>query len=117
ALFCLYITPLSYFFYKLFCFFNHYADDTQLYISFSSSDSVSNLNTLSSTLDSVYTWLSSNRLSVNSFKTEDLLAACRQSPAMVKTCFFFNIYIYFMEIFLHLLINVVILVLFLIVIF
>src|SRR5207244_9611701 len=42
-----------------------YADDTQLYISFSSSDSVSNLNTLFSTLDSVHAWLSSNRLSVN----------------------------------------------------
>ena len=37
------------------------ADDTQLYISFSSSDSVSNLNTSSSTLDSVYNNLYSLR--------------------------------------------------------
>src|SRR2546426_1075611 len=72
-LFCLYTTPLSYIFTNSSVSFHLYPDDTQLYISFSSSDSVSNLNTLSSTLDSVYTWLSSNRLSVNPSKTEYLL--------------------------------------------
>src|SRR5207244_10995641 len=56
-LFCLYTTPISYIFANSSVSFHLYADDTQLYISFSSSDSVSNLNTLSSTLDSVYTCL------------------------------------------------------------
>src|SRR5207245_6067925 len=72
-LFCLSTTPLSYIFTNSSVSFHLYTDDTQLYISFSSSDSVSNLSTLSSTLDSVYTWLSSNRLSVNPSKTEYLI--------------------------------------------
>src|SRR6476469_4657778 len=46
-----------------------YADDTQLYISFSSSDSLTSLSLLSTTLDSVYSWLVSNCLSVNPSKT------------------------------------------------
>src|SRR6476469_3503706 len=50
-----------------------YADDTQLYISFSSSDSLTSLSLLSTTLDAVYSWLVSNRLSVNPSKTEYLL--------------------------------------------
>ena len=53
--------------------FHLYADDTQLYISFSSSDSAYSLTLLSSTLDKVYLWLTSNRLSVNPQKTEYLL--------------------------------------------
>ena len=80
-LFCLYTTPLSYIFTNPSVPFHLYADDTQLYISFSSSDSVSKLNTLSSTLDSVYTWLSSNHLSVNPSKTEYLLLG--KSPTTV----------------------------------
>ena len=43
--------------------FHLYADDTQLYISFSSCDSISSLATLTSTLDSVYSWLTLNRRS------------------------------------------------------
>src|SRR5207245_8255370 len=65
--------------------------DTHLYISFSSSDSVSNLNTLSSTLDSVYTWLSSNRLSVNPSKTEYLLLGNpQQRSKLVSSSIFFR---------------------------
>src|SRR3989442_6169726 len=46
-----------------------YADDTQLYISFASSDSSLALASLSHALDSVYSWLTLNRLSVNPNKT------------------------------------------------
>src|SRR5207244_686283 len=90
-LFCLYTTPHSYIFTNSSVSFHLYADDTQLYISFSSSDSVSNLNTLSSTLDSVYTWLSSNRLSVNPSKTEYLLLGNpQQRSKLVSSSIFFR---------------------------
>ena len=77
-LFCLYttlpshmpsITALSYHF---------YADDTQLYISFNSPDSATSLANLSSALDSVHAWLTSNRLSVNLSKTEFLIIGTPQ---------------------------------------
>ena len=72
-LFTLYTTPLSYLFDNKPIGFHFYADDTQLYISFSSVDSASSLSLLSSTLDSVYDWLHSNRFTVNPSKTEYLL--------------------------------------------
>ena len=50
----------------------------KLYISFSSSDSAYNLTVLSSTLDSVYSWFTINRLSVNPSKTEFLLVGTPQ---------------------------------------
>ena len=53
--------------------FHFYADDTQLYISFSSVDSTLSLAKLSTALDNVYSWFCSNRLSVNPSKTEYLL--------------------------------------------
>ena len=56
-LFCLYTSPLSHIFSNSPVSYHLYADDTQLYISFSSSDSAYNLTVLfSSTLDSVYSW-------------------------------------------------------------
>src|SRR5207245_3968055 len=91
-LFCLYTTPLSYIFTNYSVSFHLYADDTQLYICFSSSDSVSNLNTLSSTLDAVYTWLSSNCLSVNPSKTEYLLLGNpQQRSKLVSSSIFFRV--------------------------
>ena len=72
-LFTLYTTPLSYIFTDTSIKYHFYADDTQLYISFSSTDSASSLSLLSSTLDSIYVWLHNNRLSVNPSKTEYLL--------------------------------------------
>src|SRR5215469_5542790 len=50
-----------------------YADDTQLYISFSAKDSTSALSRLTTTFDSVHTWLTRNRLALNPAKTEFLL--------------------------------------------
>ena len=72
-LFCLYTSPLSQIFSNSPVSYHLYADDTQLYISFNSSDSALNLSILSSVLDSVYSWFISNRLSVNPSKTEYLL--------------------------------------------
>ena len=72
-LFTLYTTPLSYLLEDSAMSFHLYADDTQLYISFSPHDHLHSLSHLSSTLDSVYSWLSSNYLVVNPSKTEYLL--------------------------------------------
>src|SRR6201995_3715577 len=58
--------------------FHFYADETQLYISFSSSDSEQNLGQLSSVLDQVYSWFCANRLCVNPSKTEYLLIGTPQ---------------------------------------
>ena len=62
-----------------------YADDTQLYISFRSSDSVDSLTTISSTLDVVHSWLTSNRLTVNPSKTEYLLIGTPQQRSKVTS--------------------------------
>jgi len=77
-LFCLYTTPLSHLLSATALSYHFYADDTQLYISFNSSDSATSLATLSSTLDSVHAWLTSNRLSVNPSKTEYLIIGTPQ---------------------------------------
>ena len=50
-----------------------YADDSQLYISFSSADSASSLNSLKHCLDSVLKWMLLNKLKLNPGKTEFLL--------------------------------------------
>src|SRR3989441_10966724 len=62
-----------------------YADDTQLYISFSSSDSPSHLSILFSTLDSVFDWFTSNRLSVNPSKTDILLIGTPQQRSKLTS--------------------------------
>jgi len=77
-LFSLYTTPLSHLLSATSLSYHFYADDTQLYISFNSSDSATSLATLSSALDSVHAWLTSNRLSVNPSKTEFLIIGTPQ---------------------------------------
>ena len=77
-LFCLYTTPLSHMLSTTALSYHFYADDTQLYISFNSPDSATSLATLSSALDSVHAWLTSNRLSVNPSKTEFLIIGTPQ---------------------------------------
>src|SRR5437867_1431005 len=62
-LFSLYTSPISHILKNTNIFFHLYAHDTQLYISFSSSDSSKALASLSNALDSVYSWLTLNRLS------------------------------------------------------
>ena len=58
--------------------FHLYADDTQLYLSFGTNDSQSNLDRLSLTLDKVYSWFTENRLTLNASKTEFLIIGNRQ---------------------------------------
>lgn len=82
-LFSLYTTPLSYVLQGSAIPFHFYADDTQLYISFSASDSLTSLAHLSKTLDSVHQWLSANHLSLNPSKTEYLLVGTTQQRAKV----------------------------------
>lgn len=77
-LFTLYTTPLTYIFYNSPISYHLYADDTQLYISFSSSDSNNALDLLSIYLDRIHSWFTSNRLSVNPSKTEYLLIGTSQ---------------------------------------
>ena len=72
-LFCLYTSPISKIFSNSPVSYHLYADDTQLYISFNSSDSAHNLFILSSVLDSVHSWIISYHRSVNPSKTEYLL--------------------------------------------
>jgi hypothetical protein len=80
-LFTLYTTPLSYLLTDSVMSFHLYADDTQLYISFSPQDYAGSLSHLSSVLDSVYSWLSANRLIVNPSKTEYLLIGSKHQRA------------------------------------
>src|SRR2546426_6530448 len=85
-LFTLYTTPLSYILSDSRVSYHLYADDTQLYISFSSADAPDNLSVLSSTLDSVYAWFTCNRLSVNPSKTEYMLIGnSRQRAKLTST--------------------------------
>src|SRR2546425_5581648 len=79
----LYTSPISHILENTNISFHRYADDTQLYISFSSSDSSSALASLSHALDSVYSWLTLNRLSVNPNKTEYLLIGTQQQRSKI----------------------------------
>ena len=72
-LFTLYTTPLSALLQSPGLLHHMYADDTQLYISFSAKDSTSALSHLTTTLESVQAWLTHNRLALNPSTTEFLL--------------------------------------------
>jgi hypothetical protein len=78
-------TPLGYIFSDPSISYHLYADDTQLYISFSSSDSIASLSKLSTTLESVYCWLVSNRLSVNPSQTEFILVGTPQQRSKIAS--------------------------------
>src|SRR5207247_2401081 len=82
-LFSLYTSPFSHILENINIYIHLYADDTQLYISFSSSDSPLALASLSHALESVYSWLTLNRLSVNPNKTEYLLIETQQQRSKI----------------------------------
>ena len=73
-LFILYTTPLSHLINSSSSISHHlYADDTQLFTSFSARDCTSGLNSLESTISLVSSWMSANFLSLNPSKTEFML--------------------------------------------
>ena len=55
-----------------------YADDSQLYISFTSDDSANQLDSLKFCLDSVWNWMLCNKLKLNPSKTDFLLIGHEQ---------------------------------------
>lgn len=84
-LFTLYTTPLSHLIASNSAVSHHlYADDTQLYTSFSASNSASGLSALESTISAVSSWMSANFLSLNSSKTEFLLIGNHSQLSKVK---------------------------------
>jgi hypothetical protein len=82
-LFSLYTTPIASTFAHSPITPHFYADDTQLYISFSAADLTASLLKLTSALDHTHSWLTSNRLSVNPSKTEYLLIGTPQQRSKV----------------------------------
>ena len=72
-LFSLYTTPLSSILNSTSVSHHLYADDTQLFISFSPSVFSSSVNLLQSSISQVSTWMSANLLSLNPSKTEFLI--------------------------------------------
>ena len=72
-LFILYTTPLSHIISKSASDHQLYADDTQLYLSFSASAFASNITHLESTISSINDWMLANFLPLNPDKTEFLL--------------------------------------------
>ena len=81
-LFTLYTTPLSSMTFEHAIPHHLYADDSQLYVSFASGDSAAALNGLQSCLASVQSWMSTNKLKLNSS-----LLGTNNSRANTSLCF------------------------------
>jgi len=92
-LFTLYTTPLSHLLTDSTLQFHFYADDTQIYISFSGTESHLALAKLTATLDQVHSWFCANRLVVNPSKTEYLLIGTKQQRLKItnSSIFFKNV--------------------------
>ena len=86
-LFTLYTTPLSSLISGHNISHNLYADDSQLYISFSSGNSAAALNGLQSRLTSVQSWMSTNKLKLNPDKTEFLLIGTERQRSKYLSMF------------------------------
>ena len=84
-LFILYTTPLSTVISNSSAHHQLYADDTQLFISFSAADFAHNISHLEQTISNVSNWMSSNFLSLNPSKTEFLLIGLPQQLKKIAT--------------------------------
>jgi hypothetical protein len=72
-LFTLYTTPLGSLMSRFSVDYHLYADDSQLFVSFSDKTSSSSLENLSACLHEIQSWMCNNKLALNASKTEFLL--------------------------------------------
>ena len=84
-LFILYTTPLSTVISNSSANHHLYADDTQLYLSFSALDFSQNVTHLESTISSISNWMSANFLSLNPSKTEFLIIGLPQQLSKLNS--------------------------------
>ena len=77
-LYTLYTTPFVSVISKNSTKYHLYVDDTQLYISFTPSDSTTSLEILSNTVSYILSWMNSNKLLLNPSNTEFLLGGTKQ---------------------------------------
>src|SRR6266536_5425008 len=82
-LFTLHTTPLFHLLHQQSLPFHLYADDTQIYLSFSAPDSTTALNNISLFLTTVHFWFTANMLSINPSKPEFLLIGTPQQRKRV----------------------------------
>jgi exonuclease III len=84
-LFILYTTPLSTVISNSSANHHLFADDTQLFLSFSAADFAYNITHLENTISNVSNWMSSNFLSLNPSKTEFLIIGLPQQLSKLNS--------------------------------